>query len=227
MTELTRRAKGSIVGVLISPGPVTVPFANEMDAIINLFLGGEATGYAFSDVIFGFVNPSGRLPVTFPKTEEGTIPPCLFNICSYNEGLMTGYRGMSPEQIEFPFGHGLSYSKFSHYRGSKTCVPTPEEAACFYIGIRNTSPRDGADVVQLYVQYPEIYKQPPKTLKDFRKVFIKSEKTETVRLAIQRKDLEIWAEPSGWVLPFGKFRAFIGSSSLVFDIQENFEVKNF
>eukprot|EP00008_Paramoeba_atlantica_P014030 CAMPEP_0201479586 /NCGR_PEP_ID=MMETSP0151_2-20130828/4266_1 /ASSEMBLY_ACC=CAM_ASM_000257 /TAXON_ID=200890 /ORGANISM="Paramoeba atlantica, Strain 621/1 / CCAP 1560/9" /LENGTH=643 /DNA_ID=CAMNT_0047861155 /DNA_START=228 /DNA_END=2159 /DNA_ORIENTATION=- len=210
-----------VVGVFLSPGPMQANF--QMDAMINLFLGGEATGDALTDVVFGDVNPSGRLPVTYPKSQAGTIKPCSSQRCEYTEKLKTGYRGMTDSQVRYPFGHGLSYSTFAYALGEE-CEPTDLEVACFFVSLTNEGPYDGAEVVQLYVEHPAEYHEPPKILKDFQKIYIPVGETLSVRLALTKFDMEIWDQK--WVLPSGEFQAFIGPSLQVVKFQQTFVIES-
>jgi len=84
-----------VVVALSTPGPVLTNWRANASAIINMFLAGQETGGAWADILFGDVNPSGRLPVTFPEMESDTILPCPGNECPYSEGLFVGYRGLS------------------------------------------------------------------------------------------------------------------------------------
>jgi beta-glucosidase len=78
------------------------------------YLAGQATGTAWADVLFGDVNPSGRLPVTYPLSEADTVEPCPGLQCEYTEGLAVGYRALNKKPVAFPFGHGLSYTTFGY-----------------------------------------------------------------------------------------------------------------
>src|SRR5690606_29388018 len=104
-----------------------------------MFLAGQETGNAWADVLFGDVNPSGRLPVTFPVSEADTIEPCPGTTCDYTEGLFVGYRGMFGKDVAFPFGHGLSYTTFQYTwitpPGSNGCASG--FVACMQLNIKN------------------------------------------------------------------------------------------
>jgi beta-glucosidase len=84
-----------VVVILSTPGPVLTNWRSNANAIVNMFLAGEQTANAWSDVLFGDVNPSGRLPNTFPDSEDDTIQPCTGSDCPYTEGLFVGYRGLA------------------------------------------------------------------------------------------------------------------------------------
>ena len=115
------------VALVAAPGAFLTPWRAEVAAAAVLFLGGQESGSAWADVLFGDVAPTGRLPITLPASEEQTIPPSRSRTVRYTEGLATGYRATSASaQPAFPFGHGLSYTSFAFGTprvGSSTCSP--------------------------------------------------------------------------------------------------------
>merc|ERR1711971_1349562 len=122
------------VSVTLTPGTIVLPWVDDVNGVLNLFLGGQYTGNAIADVVFGDFNPSGKTPVTFPKSEEGTIKPCprkfegdveVLHPCEYTEGLMVNHQ-LTDEQILFPFGHGLSYTTFVY--SSLIILPCPNSS---------------------------------------------------------------------------------------------------
>ena len=110
-TQLTNISK---VSISIIPGAIVIPWINHVDAALAVFLAGEATGTGILDVLSGFVTPGGKLPVTFPLEETDAIQPCENATCEYTEALFAGFPWYEDKEVAFPFGHGLSYTKFSY-----------------------------------------------------------------------------------------------------------------
>ena len=102
------------VSISIIPGAIVIPWINHVDAALVVFLAGEATGAGIVDVLSGTVNPGAKLPVTFPLQEADAIQPCENTTCEYTEGLFAGFPWYEDKEVAFPFGHGLSYAKFSY-----------------------------------------------------------------------------------------------------------------
>ena len=103
-----------VVVVATIPGSIVMPWAINSSAIVTTMLAGQTAGTAMARVLTGMVNPSGRLPITIPLRESDTIPPCPSKTCEYIEGLNVGWRALQDQQVEYPFGHGLSYTSFSY-----------------------------------------------------------------------------------------------------------------
>ena len=175
-------ANPNTVVVLETGGPVLTPWAGQVRAIVQAWYPGAEGGTALARVLFGDVDPGGRLPVTFPVREED-LPtsgrperyPGVGDNAQYSEGVFVGYRHFDQNRIapRFPFGHGLSYARF-RYDGLRI---RPRAAADWPRGSafpsRNTSGRTGIEVAQLYVSLPSPragVPQPPRALKAFRKV---------------------------------------------------------
>lgn len=102
------------LSISIIPGAIVLPWIEHVDAAVAMFLAGEATGTGLLDVLDGRVTPGGKLPVTFPLKEEDAIQPCEDPMCEYTEGLFAGFPWYEDKEVAFPFGHGLSYTKFDH-----------------------------------------------------------------------------------------------------------------
>jgi beta-glucosidase len=173
-------------------------------------------------VLFGKVNPSGKLPLTFPRSAADTLAatPDRFpgdgKTVHYSEGLEVGYRAFHAQHTTplFPFGFGLSYTnfQFSDIKVTPGRGPTVEVS----FSVANTGDRDGAEVAQLYLTYPAIAEgeEPPRQLRGFRKVFLKPHESQTVRLSLNARSLSYWSETShAWKVPTGDFHLFVGNSS--------------
>jgi len=214
-----------VIVLLQTPGPVLTDWRVNASAIINMFLAGQETGNAWADVLFGDVNPSGRLPVTFPISESDTIQPCSSVTCDYSEGLFVGYRGMSKKDVAFPFGHGLSYTEFSY---SWITAPTTQgcdssHLACLEFNVRNTGKRDGSEVTQIYLTFPAESGEPDVQLRGFQKIFLHTGDNVGVKFGFSKRDLSIWNTGSkSWEIVTGKFVVNVGASSRDLRLQGSF-----
>jgi len=203
-----------IVVILNTPGTVLTSWRSKANAIVNMFLAGEQTAQAWADVLFGDVNPSGKLPITYPLSEADTISPCPGNDCPYHEGLFVGYRGLANRPVAFPFGHGLSYTTFSY-----TWVQQPSNSGCksgdiicMQVSINNNGTRDGSEVPQLYLDFLRIGDEPTGQLRGFSKVSLKAGASATVYFGLTSRQLSIW-EAGEWTEIKGQFKVNVGSSS--------------
>jgi len=185
-TELIRaiaKVQPNIVVVLHNGGPVTMPWVNDVPAILESYLAGEAVGEAQIDLLYGDANPSAKLAETFPLRLQDTS--CYDNFpgnpatVEYRESIYVGYRyyDKAEKEVLFPFGHGLSYTKFaySNLRASRKSI-APADGVDVSVTVTNTGDVDGAEVVQFYVAPPaddNVFRA-PKELKGFDKVFLKA-----------------------------------------------------
>ncbi|KAI9493633.1 glycoside hydrolase superfamily [Zychaea mexicana] len=219
-------ANENTVVVIHSVGPVLMPWIahKNIKAVVWPGLPGQETGNSLADVLFGDVNPSGRLPYTIAKKEEdyGAHISAEYNI-EYGEKLNVGYRHFDANDIEplFAFGYGLSYSTFDYgklkvntKRGKRDTLAT---ATVF---VRNTGDVDGAEVAQAYISFPESAGEPPKVLRGFERVYLKAGQQRKVNFEFTETDLSIYDEESScWVVPEGEYTVSIGASSR--DIRES------
>ena len=130
----------------------------------------HVSGEAIAAVAFGDHNPASKSPVTFPVDESDVVAPCFDLECEYSEGLFVGYRALEDQEVNFPFGHGLSYTSFNYSWAKEPKVGANAGEIKLSALITNTGARDGAEVVQLYIAYPEAANEPPKVLKGYAKV---------------------------------------------------------
>ena len=232
ISELAKVNKNLVV-VNISGNAVAMPWVNEVPAILQgWFLGSEA-GSALASVLVGDVNPSGKLPFTFPvKLEDvgahklGEYPGNKEDLdtkrdtvnATYHEDIFVGYRWADKEKIKplFPFGHGLSYTTFAYGKPSadkKTM--TADDTISFTVNVKNTGTCEGQEVVQLYISDKKSsLPRPIKELKGFKKVRLAPGEEKAVTLTIDRKALSFFDDiRHEWVAEPGKFEAIIGSSS--------------
>jgi beta-glucosidase len=214
----------NLVVVLISGNAVSMPWVNEAPAIVEAWYGGSEAGTAIASILFGEVNPSGKLPFTFPVRlqDNGAIAsgeyPGNNKEVTYNEGLFVGYRWHDAKKIKplFSFGHGLSYTQFEYGKLSlnKKTITTGETITVS-IPVKNTGARAGAEIIQLYIKDDKSsLPRPEKELKGFQKVFLQAGEEQTVTFAIQPEALQFYDDQqSAWVAEPGKFTVLIGASS--------------
>jgi beta-glucosidase len=209
--------------ILECGGPVTMPWLDRIPAVIYAGYAGQEQGAAIADILFGDVNPSGKLPITFPQSEAQVLLDSPWQHAAelttrYSEGIFVGYRrydqhGLTPL---FPFGHGLSYTTFEYANlRLSSDVITPDEHLTICLEVTNTGPRAGREVVQLYV-CDEIasVERPPQELKGFTKIALAAGETTTVAFTLDRSSLAFWDVVShAWVAEAGKFEVLVGSSS--------------
>src|SRR5579875_1035655 len=231
LVEAVLAANPRAIVVLESGAPYELPWAERAPAIIEGWLNGEAGPDALAQVLFGEVDPSGKLPFTFPRRLQDTpiylYYPALRD-ADYGEGVFVGYRWYDKRQIEplFPFGHGLSYTSFA-YRNlrapARVPMGRPIEVA---VDVENTGSRAGEEAVQLYVgdEATTAVVRPVKELKGFRKVKLAPGETTTVRFTVRPRNLAYYDEhQAAWVVTPGRHRLYIGSSSRDIRAQTEFE----
>ncbi|KAL1928472.1 hypothetical protein VTP01DRAFT_2828 [Rhizomucor pusillus] len=206
------------VVVIHAVGPVLMPWIDHpnIKAIVWPGLPGQETGNSLADVLFGDVNPSGRLPYTIAKSEEDYPAEISHEFdVDYTEGLYVGYRHFDAKNIEplFPFGYGLSYTNFT-YSKLKVKKGKGDKLVSATITIKNTGDVDGAEIPQAYITFPESAGEPFKNLRGFEKVFLKAGKSTKVTFEFSKTELSIWDESSEeWTVPSGEYTLQIGASS--------------
>src|SRR5881227_370204 len=217
-----------VVLVVMSGRPLTIPWAAEhVPAIVESWFLGVEDGPALAAVLFGDVSPSGKLPVTFPRA-VGQIP-LYYN--HKNTGRPTGPDKYTSKYTDlpvtplFPFGHGLSYTTFS-YSDLRLSAPriTPTGTLRASVSVTNTGSREAAEVVQLYV-HDEVASvtRPVRALAGFRRVSLKPGEARTVDFQLTPKELGLYNRDMKFVVEPGKFRVFVGGSS-VGGLEGEFEV---
>lgn len=220
LIEAVAQANPRTVVVLHTASAVLMPWHNDVAAIVEAWYPGQQSGTAIARTLFGDVDPSGHLPVTFPADESQgptTTPdryPGVNGVAQYSEGLDVGYRfyDQSQQQPLFPFGYGLSYTSFSlsdlrvAKRSSGRYVAT--------VHLRNTGARAGAQVVQVYVGFPSSTGEPPRQLKAFDKIFLRPGESGTVKLDLNSSSFQTFDEASNsWVTTTGTYTVYVGTSS--------------
>lgn len=226
LIEAVTKANRNTVVVLNVGAPVAMDrWIERAPAVVNAWFPGEEGGHAIADVLFGDVNPSGKLPVTFPRKLEDSPSwghyPGKDGVVEYAEGIYVGYRHFDKKNIEplFCFGHGLSYTKFEY---SDLQVSAREVS----LKVRNAGGRDGAEVVQLYVrQVAPSVDRPVKELKAFRRVELRRGEAWPISFSLDQSALAYY-DPAkkDWVTEPGKYEVLVGASSRDIRVRGTFEL---
>lgn len=212
-------ANPTTVVVLSNGGVVALPFADRVPAIVETWLLGQAGGGAVADVLYGAVNPSGKLTETVPVRLEdnpsfGSFPG-EFGHVRYGEGVLVGYRWYDAKRLDvtFPFGHGLSYTTFSYGDASTTVAGNGDISV--RVEVSNTGERDGREIVQVYAApVASVVQRAPRELKAFASVALAAGETRTVDLVIRREDLAYWdVRVDRWVVESGEYVVEVAASS--------------
>lgn len=212
-------ANPNTVVVLSNGGVVALPFADRVPAIVEAWLLGQAGGGGTADVLFGVVNPSGRLAETIPLRIEDTPAfgsfPGEHGHSVYGEGLLVGYRWYDARrmQVAYPFGHGLSYTTFSY--GDATASVDGSGDVIVTVPVTNTGSVAGREVVQAYTSLPgSSVQRAPRELKAFASVLIEAGETAQVELRLRRAELAYWdTRIDGWIVEDGEYVVEVGASS--------------
>ncbi|KAL0478030.1 beta-glucosidase [Acrasis kona] len=212
-------AQPNCVVVLHVVGSVVMPWIKLAKSVITATMPGQQAGEALANILYGDVNPSGRLPITYTQNEKD-IPvnsqkqwPGVDLQSDYSEQLLVGYRWYDTNKKDplFAFGHGLSYSDFQ-YINFKT--ERNGDNLKLKVDIKNLSPRDGHEVVQIYLGFPKDVNEPVQQLKGFVKVFVKAGETVHVEHELTPRDFSIWdVVNQKYSVVLGQYNIRIGSSS--------------
>src|SRR5581483_10890579 len=220
-SEGTDRASLALTGgtCTLVGGTVSMPWLGGVKAVVEAWYPGQEDGNAIAAVLFGDVNPSGKLPETFPRSES-QLPtrtaqqyPGVDGHAVYSEGLLVGYRWYDARGLQplFPFGHGLSYTTFAY---SGLSVAKSGGSVTVSFTVRNGGQRAGAEVAQVYVGDPGAAGEPPRQLKGFQKVFLQPGESRVVSISLGPRAFAAWDVASHqWKVGAGRYRVFVGSSS--------------
>ena len=214
-------ANPNTVVVLHNGSPVEMPWIDEVRGVLEAYLGGQAVGLAEIRVLYGDVNPSGRLPESFPKKLEDN-PSFLFfggepRATEYREGIFVGYRYYDKKKMDvlFPFGFGLSYTTFE-YSGLRLSTDAMQDTDTLTatVTVTNTGKRAGKTVVQLYVADVEsTVLRPVRELKGFEKIALEAGESRDVTFTLDKRAFAYWnTDLHDWHVETGDFRIEIGAS---------------
>lgn len=230
ITEVNPRT----VVVLNAGAPVTLPWLDSVPAVIEAYYPGMEGGNAVARVLTGEVNPSGKLPVTFPMHLEDT--PAFTNQARpgtreilYGEGIFVGYRYYDARDIEplYPFGYGLSYTTFEYLDIQAPKNARAGEPVVVSVSIKNTGKVTGKEVVQLYVRDMSAYlPRPEKELKGFKKISLEPGEEKTVQFTLDKRSFAFY-DPiqKDWIIEPGEFEILVGASSRDIRLKTNLLLK--
>ena len=232
--EALAKVNPRLAVVIVSGNAVAMPWVDNVNAIVEAWYCGSQSGTALADIIFGDVNPSGKLPVTFPVRLEdngahalGAYDPASTE-AHYSEGIFVGYRWAQKKDIKplFAFGHGLSYTTFSYSEAEISRTTMSENGkVTVSVNVTNTGDREGKEIVQLYIGDDECsVERPVMELKAFRKVSIKPGETVKVSFPVNADMLKFYGN-DGWTLENGSFTAYVGAASDDIRTSAKFNVK--
>ncbi len=244
ITTVTAANAENTVLILKDNASSLLPFIDQIPAVLEVWFPGQEDGNIVANLLMGVVNPSGKLPVTFPM-HEGEWPantPMQYPgvevdgrpTVTYSEGLNIGYRWYDSNNIapRFPFGHGLSYTSFALTRLSVS--PSVSNGAIpikVSVDVENTGKVRGAEVAQVYVSLPPILNQPPKRLINFEKVVLDPGEKKTVIMMIDplsaSHPLSTWnVAKQQWVTVAGNYQLLVGNSSGALDLKKTLVINN-
>ena len=223
LIEEIAKVQKNVVVVLHNGAPVEMPWANNVKAILESYLAGGGVGTAQFNLLFGDANPCGKLAETFPiKLEDN---PSYLNFpgngkdVNYAEGIFVGYRYYDKKNMEvlFPFGHGLSYTKFE-YSDLKLSAKkiTDEETLEVSVNVKNVGRREGKEIVQIYVAPKSPFRETraQKELKAFAKVSLKPGESKTLKMTLAKRAFAMWsAALQDWFVPSGEYEILAAASS--------------
>lgn len=215
-------ANPKTIVVLKTGGPVLMPWLDRVAAVLEVWYPGEEDGNAVADLLFGKADPSGKLPMTFPRAESETPAhtpeqyPGVNGTVVYSEGLEVGYRWYDAQRVAplFPFGFGLSYTSFRVGRLRAPRDVSGNAPVSVTLDVTNTGSRAGAEVAQVYVASPPTAGEPPKQLKGFAKIALRPGETRRVVIPLDPRAFSSWdPKLARWRVVPGNYEILAGDSS--------------
>jgi len=222
LIEAIAEVQPNLVVVLSNGSPIEMPWVGQAKAVLEAYLGGQASGGAVADLLMGEANPSGKLAETFPQDLRHN--PSHFNFpgygdeVEYREGLLVGYRHYEAKAIKplFAFGHGLSYTTFEYTSITLDKQEISDsETVRVTVTLRNTGSMSGKEVVQLYVRdVKSSIARPEKELKGFQKVQLEPGEEKTIEFTLDKRSFAYYnTELKDWHVETGEFEVLVGGSS--------------
>lgn len=219
--ELVKAGK-KVVVVLSGGSPMALPWEAKVSSILNMYLAGSAGGKACYKLLYGEVNPSGKLAETFPISLKDNPAYLYYHMgpqtVEYREGIYVGYRyfDAAKKEVKYPFGYGLSYTKFeySDFRLDAKKI-WEDDVLTVSFKIKNVGEYDGAEIAQVYVKDVEstIFRE-EKALKGFKKVFLKAGEEQEVSIKLDRRSFAFYnVDAKDWTVETGDFEIMVGASS--------------
>jgi beta-glucosidase len=228
LVEAVAAANPHTVVVVNAGAPIAMPWLDQVAAVVDAWYPGQTSGTALASVLFGQTDPGGHLPVTFP-TSLSQVPasttaqfPGNGTDVLYSEGIDVGYRWYDAKDLTpmFPFGFGLSYTKFA-YSGlqlSRSAGPGSQDVRVSAT-VKNVGSRAGSDVAQLYLGDPASTGEPPRQLEGFQRVNLAPGQSARVSFVITPQDTSWWSDAAnGWTQTAGLYHVYVGDSSALADL---------
>jgi beta-glucosidase len=233
LIERVAAANPNTIVVLQTGSPIVMPWLERVAGVVQAWFPGQECGNSIADVLFGIVNPSGKLTQTYPLRLADN--PTFINYPGdngrvyYGEGIYVGYRYYEKKDVPtlFPFGFGLSYSSFEYSNlRLNTEHLEPDQTLSLQVDVTNTSTRAGQEIVQVYVRdVTASVHRPHKELKNFGKVRLEPNETKTVNITLTREAFAYWDDlQHAWVAEAGEFEVLVGSSSQDIHARASFEL---
>lgn len=236
-------ANPNTIVVLETGNPVTMPWLNQVSGVLEAWFAGSGGDKALANILFGDVNPSGKLPMTFPKSEADLPHPTINKPdpavqphgpdawrktlegipafqTKYDEGLKVGYKWYDAEKkpVLFPFGYGLSYTTFE-YSNLKVA---PGEKVSVSFTVKNTGNRAGTEIAEVYASLPSSTGEPPKRLVGWERVSLNAGESKDVTVQIEPLFLSIFdAQQHAWKKPAGEYTILVGGSSAKLPLEKS------
>ncbi|MDQ0257055.1 beta-glucosidase [Evansella vedderi] len=235
LIEAVSEVQPNVIVVLSNGAPIEMPWLGNVKGLLEAYLGGQAFGGAVADVLFGAVNPSGKLAETFPQKLSHNPSHLNFpgegDKVEYKEGIFVGYRYYDTKEIEplFPFGYGLSYTTFDYTTISVNKKElTDEETVDVHVTVKNTGNIAGKEVVQLYVRDVETSViRPAKELKGFEKVALEPGEETIVMFTLDKRAFAYYnVQLKDWHVETGEFEILVGKSSKDIVLSEKVKVQS-
>jgi beta-glucosidase len=235
LVKAVAAANPHTIVVLETGGPVSMPWIDQVQAVLEAWYPGIGGGQTIANILFGDVNPSAKLPITFAKSEADLPHPQIAGMglrrqpfdVNYTEGLKVGYKWFEAEKKEslFPFGHGLSYTSYA-YSDLRTSGKQPDTnlPSSVSFSVKNTGNRTGTEVAQVYVVLPTTAGEPFKRLVGWQRVQLAAGESKTVTLPLNPIYLSIYnVQGNGWQLVPGEYQVFVGTSSAETPLKTTFQ----
>jgi beta-glucosidase len=224
-------ANPKTVVLLETGGPVLMPWLERVGAVLEAWYPGSRGGEAIARLLFGEISPTGRLPITFPRSEAQLPRPKLDGLdlpkdapfrVRYGEGAAVGYKWFDQQRLAplFPFGHGLTYSRFTY--GRLSAQPAPDGAVVSF-DVTNTGARAAMDVPQVYLGLPPEAGRPPRRLIGWNKLLLRPGETRRVTVRVHPRLLALY-EGQGWRVRAGSYPVYLGASSRDLPLQTTLQL---
>ena len=235
LIERIAAVQPNTIVVLHNGSPVEMPWADRVKGILEAYLGGQAVGAAVVDILFGKVNPSGKLPETIPYQLEDN-PSYLYysgegDRVEYREGVFVGYRYYDKKKmaVRFPFGYGLSYTTFAYSEPKLSAERILDsETVTIRVDVTNTGSRAGKETVQLYVSAPDsAVIRPVRELRGFDKIELAPGETKMVSFTLDKRAFAYWnTDIHDWHVESGRYLIQVGGSSRDIAIEQEVYVES-